>query len=319
MIQCINTRATPLARLLLFTASLALLLPITSCKTQQSAAVSATPQVFASPDEAGKAVAAAAQSQDHDGLLRIFGSGASDVIFTGDPVQDKNSFEGFTQAYQAMNRWRKMLDGSEILLVGADNQPFPIPLRKNPSGQWYFDVGAGRDEILARRIGDNEISTIRTCFVLVDAQHDYFSQKHGGVKQYAQKFISDPGQQNGLYWESTPGAPQSPLGPLAADASDEGYKVQPGHHQPFHGYYFLMLTKQGAAAKGGSKNYLVDGKLTGGFAAVIYPAKYGASGIKTFIVNQDGVIFEKDLGKDTDQVASAMTEFNPDKSWSQLQ
>lgn len=309
----------PAMRLLLLIASFSLLAPVTSCKKQEtdSAAVTATPKTFATPEEAGKALAIAAKSQDQNALLSIFGSGASDVIFTGDPVQDKSGFDGFTQAYQAMNRWRKMADG-EVLLVGPDNLPFPIPLKKNSAGQWYFDAGAGRDEILSRRIGRNELTVIGACSELVNAQHEYFSQKHGGVGQYAQKFISDPGQQNGLYWQPAPGAPQSPLGPAAADASAEGYKIQPGLHQPFHGYYLRMLSKQGSEAKGGVKDYIADGKMTRGFAAVAYPAKYGDSGIKTFIVSQDGVTYEKDLGKSTEQVASAITEFNPDKSWSPL-
>ena len=148
---------------------------------------------------------------------------------------------------------------------------------------------------------------------------EYFSEKHGGVKQYAQKFISDSGQQNGLYWPEVQGQPRSPLGPLAANATAEGYKADPNRHQPFHGYYFVMLDKQGAGAHGGAKDYVVDGKMTGGFAVVAYPAKYGDSGVMTFMVNQDGVIVQKDLGQSTDQVASAMTEFNPDKTWTVVQ
>lgn len=304
-------------RLLLFTTSFALTVPVTSCKKQE-AAPSATPRTFTSPEAASKALALAAQTQDQNALLATFGSGASDVIFTGDPVQDKSGLAGFADAYHVMNRWRKMPDGSEVLLVGAENQPFPIPLKKNATGEWYFDANAGRDEILSRRIGANEITTIAACAAVVDAQQEYFAQKHDGVKQYAQKLISDPGRQNGLYWESPPGAPQSPLGPAAAHASAEGYKIQPDRHQPFHGYYFLMLTKQGPEARGGAKNYLVDGKMTGGFALVAYPAKYGDSGIKTFMVNRDGVTFQKDLGKTTGEVASVMTEFNPDQSWTPL-
>jgi hypothetical protein len=307
-----------LNRLLLFTASFALTLLITSCKKQEAVTPSATPRTFGSPEAASKALASAAQTQDRNALLATFGSGASDVIFTGDPVQDKSGLVGFVDAYHVMNRWRKMPDGSEVLLVGAENQPFPIPLKKNASGEWYFDADAGRDEVLSRRIGANEITAIAACSAVVDAQHEYFSQSHDGVKQYAQKLISDPGRKNGLYWEAATGEPQSPLGPAAANASAEGYKIQPNQHQPFHGYYFLTLAKQGPDAKGGAKNYLINGKLIGGFALVAYPAKYGDSGIKTFIVNQDGVTFEKDLGKSTGEVASAMTEFNPDRSWTSL-
>jgi hypothetical protein len=200
-------------------------------------------------------------------------------------------------------------------VVGADNQVFPIPLKKNAAGQWYFDTAAGKDEMLSRRIGRNELTTIDVCAAIADAQAQYLSQKHGGVRQFAQKFLSDPGQQDGLYWESPVGAPRSPLGPLAVNASAEGYKPDPNHHQAYHGYYYLMLDSQGPGAIGGARNYLVNGKMTGGYAVVAYPANYGQSGIMTFMFNQDGPLIQKDLGKSTDQVASAITEFDPDKSW----
>jgi hypothetical protein len=217
-----------------------------------------------------------------------------------------------------MNRWRKLGDGSEVLLVGADNQAFPIPL-KNAAGQWYFDAAAGKEEILARRIGRDEIVAIDVCQALADAQDQYFAQKHGGVKQYAQKFLSDAGQQNGLYWESPQGSPRSPLGPLVAFATEEGFTVKPDAAQPFFGYYFHRLDKQGSSAKGGAKPYVVNGKMTGGFAYVAYPAKYDDTGVKTFIVNQDRVVYEKNLGKDTADVAKILTEFNPDNTWTALQ
>jgi Protein of unknown function (DUF2950) len=225
---------------------------------------------------------------------------------------------GFAQAYQVMNRWRKLDDGTELLIVGADNQAFPIPLMKNATGQWYFDVAAGKEEILARRIGLDELSAIDVSTALAGAQAQYFSQKHGGVKGYAQKFISDSGQQNGLYWESPAGAPRSPLGPLVAFASEEGISIKPDAAQPFNGYYFRRLDNQGSAAKGGAKPYIVNGKMTGGFAYVGYPAKYGDTGIKTFIINQDGLIYQKDLGKDTVALAKAMSTFNPDQGWTTL-
>jgi Protein of unknown function (DUF2950) len=318
MYHDVGKRANPVVRLVLFAATLALLLAIPSCNKQDAATSPAIPKTFATPQQAGQALAIAAKSEDRDQLLRIFGSNASDIISAGDPVQDKAALNAFTQAYQTMNRWRKMTDGSQVLLIGADNFPFPIPLKKNASGQWYFDTDAGRDEILSRRIGRDELFVINVCSAFVDAQREYYSEKHGGVKQYAQKFLSDPGQQNGLYWDSPQGAPRSPLGPLAAYATNEGYKIQPGQHQPFHGYYFLMLTRQGPDAHGGAKTYIVNGKMTGGFAAVAYPAKYGDSGIMTFMVNQDGVTLQKDLGKSTEQIASAMKEFNPDKTWAPL-
>ncbi|HUA97209.1 MAG TPA: DUF2950 domain-containing protein [Terracidiphilus sp.] len=289
---------------------LALVIPIACHKAETPAT-----KVFATPDDAGDAVQAAVKAGDRDTLMAIFGPGSQDVIYSGDPVEDKNNGTAFAGRYSVMHRWRKMPDGSQVLVVGADNFPFPIPLKKNNDGQWFFDTAAGKDEILNRRIGRNELAVIDVCGAVADAQAEYFAEKHGGVKQYAQKFISDAGQQNGLYWPEVAGQPKSPLGPLAADATAEGYKADPNHHQPFHGYYFAMLDKQGANAGGGAKDYIADGKMTGGFAVVAYPAKYGNSGIMTFMVNQDGVIVQKDLGQTTEQVASAMTAFNPDQTW----
>jgi Protein of unknown function (DUF2950) len=304
---------------LVLAASIALLLPSTACQKQDASTVQAGPTTFSSPEEAGKALAAAAGSQDQNELKQIFGPGSTDLISSGDAVEDKGSLSQFAQAYKVMNRWRRVDDSTELLLVGANNQAFPVPLVKASSGQWYFDSAAGKEEILSRRIGSNEISAIAACNAVVDAQAEYFSQKRGGAKQYAQKFISDPGQQDGLYWNSPQGSPRSPLGPLVAYATAQGYKLQPGQHQPFNGYYFAMLEKQGPDAQGGAKSYVADGKMTGGFALVAYPAHYGDSGIMTFIVNQNGAMFQKDLGKGTDEIASAMTDFNPDKSWNEIQ
>ena len=295
--------------------SVAMLLPIAACNKQGSATAPAGPRTFASPEDAGTALADAAKSQNQDQLQQIFGSGSSDIISSGDAADDKASLNGFAQAYQVMNRWRKLSDGSEVLIVGADNQGFPIPLKKNAAGQWYFDAAAGKDEILSRRIGRDEITAISVCAAVVDAQHQYFAQRHDGVDQYAQQFISNPGQQNGLYWPEVQGQPKSPLGPLVAYATSEGYKVQADKHQPFYGYYFAMLEKQGSGATGGAKDYVTNGKMTGGFAVVAYPAQYGDSGVMTFMADQNGQLLQKDLGKATDQVAAAMTEFNPDKTW----
>jgi hypothetical protein len=304
-----------LTRILCF----ASLLSFVACnKKENPETAQAPPKTFASPDEAGKALGDAAKSQNQEAILAIFGPRSAEIMSTGNPAEDKAALEGFAQAYQVMNRWRKLADGSEVLLVGADNQPFPIPLMKNPAGQWYFDAAAGKEEILARRIGRDELAAMDVCAALADSQAQYYSQKHGGVKQYAQKFISDSGQQNGLYWESPQGSPRSPLGPLVAFATEEGFTVKPDAHQPFYGYYFRQLDSQGPDAKGAAKRYVVDGKMTGGFAYVAYPAKYDESGVRTFIISQDGVVFEKDLGKDTVNVAKAMTEFNPDKSWAAL-
>jgi hypothetical protein len=220
-----------------------------------------------------------------------------------------------------MHRWRKMPDGTQILLVGADNFAFPIPLRKNGAGKWFFDADAGKDEILNRRIGRNELAIIEVCNAVANAQAEYFSQRHDGegTKHYAMKFISDPGRQNGLYWQSPEGQPQSPLGPQVAYATSEGYSVKPDAHAAFHGYYFHMLKGQSNKAPGGEKDFVVDGKMVGGFAFVAYPAEYGNSGVMTFIINQDGVLLQKDLGKTTTETANAMSEFDPDAGWSPVE
>jgi len=216
-----------------------------------------------------------------------------------------------------MHRWRKMPNGAEVLLIGADNFPFPIPLKKNGEGKWFFDTAAGKDEILNRRIGRNELAIIEVCGAVADAEAEYFSQPHDGdkTKQYAAKFLSDPDKQNGLYWKVAEGQPASPLGPLAASAASEGYSAKPEGHTAFHGYYFRMLKGQSDKAPGGAKDYVVNGKMTGGFAFVAYPAEYGNSGVMTFIINQDGVLLEKDLGKTTTETASAMGVFDPDPGW----
>jgi hypothetical protein len=277
--------------------------------------------VFASPDEAASGLLDAAKSGDQNAVLAIFGPESKEIIFSGDAVQDKSTVGAFVTAYGVMHRWRKMNDGAQILLIGADNFSFPIPLKKNGSGQWFFDTAAGKDEILTRRIGRNELAVIDVCGALADAQAEYFSQRHegGGPKEYAVKFISDSGKQNGLYWESPEGQPKSPLGPLVVFATAEGYNAKPDAHIPFHGYFFHMITRQGSHAPGGAKDYMVNGKMAGGFAFVAYPAEYGNSGIMTFIINQDGVLLQKDLGKTTTETASAMSEFDPDTSWSQVQ
>jgi hypothetical protein len=278
-------------------------------------------QTFASPDDAGNALLTSAQSGDPNKIIAVFGPDSKDIVVTGDSVQDKNTADQVIAAYNAMHRWRKMPDGSQTLLLGADNFPFPIPLKKNPAGQWYFDVAAGREEILVRRIGRNELSVIDVCMALADAQGQYYSMHHddGSTHVFAAKFISDTGKQNGLYWESPEGKPKSPLGPLAAFATNEGYSLKPDSHVPFHGYYFHMLTGQGANVPGGAKDFVVNGKMTGGFAFVAYPAEYRNSGVMTFIINQDGVLLQKDLGPDTAQTAAAMTKFDPDASWTTVQ
>jgi len=319
MFHLVGNRASLGLRFLLLVVGAATLLSIWACnKKEQPSPVQASPKTFASPDDAGKGLFEAVKSGNQETVLAIFGPGTKELIYAGDAAEDKASLDGFVRAYQVMNRWRKLGDGSELLLVGADNQAFPIPL-KNAAGQWYFDAAAGKEEILARRIGRDEIVAIDVSEALADAQEQYFAQKHGGVKQYAQKFISDAGQQNGLYWESPQGFPRSPLGPLVAFATEEGFTLKPDAAQPFYGYYFRRLDSQGSNARGGAKPYVVNGKATGGFAYVAYPAKYDITGVKTFIINQNRVVYEKNLGKDTADVAKSLTEFNPDNTWTALQ
>lgn len=295
---------------------LALAISLASCRRTEKPSV----QVFATPDDAGNALLEAAKSMDQTAALAIFGPESKELISSGDAVEDKNAASAFVERYGEMHRWRRMPDGSQILLVGADNFSFPVPLKKNSDGKWLFDTAAGKEEILNRRIGRNELATIATCEAAARAQMQYYTQLHDGArKQYALKFISDPGKQNGLYWQSSPGQPESPLGPLVAYATAEGYTAKPDAHLPFNGYYFHMLKGQTDKARGGAKNYIVDGKMVGGFAFVAYPTKYGNSGVMTFIIDQDGVLLEKNLGENTTETATAMTEFDPDSSWSPVQ
>jgi hypothetical protein len=322
MLRTAPTSKMSTSRLRAMAVAFTVFLPLVACNNNTSkppASSEAGPRTFATPEDAGSALVAAAKSDDRNVLLAIFGPGSKDLIFSGDDAQDKLTAERFTTAYQTMDRWRKQTDGSEVLIVGADNHAFPIPLKQNSEGQWYFDTAAGKDEILSRRIGDNELAAIDVMAAMADAQAQYLAQRHGGVKQYAQKFISDEGKQDGLYWKSAEGEPKSPLGPLVGFASTEGFAPpQAGKQQPFHGYFYRMLTKQGSDAKGGTKDYIVNGKMTGGFAFIAYPEKYGDTGIATFIINQDGILYDKDLGNSTTETATSATGFNPGKTWTQV-
>jgi hypothetical protein len=292
---------------------LTLVIPLATCHKSDKDST----KTFATPDDAANALITAAKPGDQAALIKIFGPDSKDLMSSGDAVEDKNTIDEFIARYGTMHRWRNLGDGSEILLVGADNFAFPIPLRKNASGQWFFDTAAGRDEVLNRRVGRNELAVIDVCEAAADAQAEYFSQLHDGAttNQYAQKFLSDPGKHNGLYWQSAEGQAKSPLGPLMAFATAEGYSAKPDAHAPFHGYYFHMLKSQGSNAPAGAKNYVVDGKMVDGFAFVAYPAEYGNSGVMTFMINQDGVLLQKDLGKTTTETATAMTQFDPGTGW----
>jgi hypothetical protein len=280
-------------------------------KSSEPATGTVEQRTFASPAAAGAALFEAAKAGDQNELMAIFGPQGKDILFSGDAVKDKNTAQRFVTAYSQMNRWSKSKAGGEILYIGTDNFPFPIPLDQNPSGQWAFNTAAGKDEVLARRIGDGELTALGVLTEIVRAQEDYFGQTH----QFAQKFVSDEGQRNGLYWPVPEGQTPSPLGPLAEVAKALGYS-RSDKPQPFNGYYYKILTEQGNEAKGGAKNYLTNGKLTGGFAVVAWPAKYRDSGIMSFIVGKDGVIYQKDFGEKTAEAVASVTEYNPGEGWS---
>jgi hypothetical protein len=282
-----------------------------SCgKSEKPATEEIAQRAFASPEAAGAAFLEAAKSGDQAALLALFGPEGKTVLFSGDPVKDKDNLEDFVAAYNQMHRWREIKVGGQMLYIGADNYPFPIPLGKNAAGQWVFDTAAGKDEILARRIGKDELTAIAASGAVAEAQRKYFSKQ----KQYAQKFISDEGKQNGLYWPVTAGQTPSPLEGVRDFAKAAGYTNSGDKAQAFGGYYFKFLTKQGANATGGAKDYLVNGKLTG-FAMVAYPAEYRNSGIMTFLVGTDGVVYQKDLGEKTTEVAETITEYDPSDGW----
>jgi len=274
-------------------------------------------KTFPSPGDAALALYSAMKSSDSRALTEILGSNSGQLLHTGDDVADGRMVQNFLRRYEQMHRVVVEPDQTATLYVGAENWPTPIPLVKNSSGAWYFDTESGKQEILYRRVGTNENDAIEVLHSLVDAQREYASEPRDGskTKRYAARFLSEVGKHNGLYWKTNDNEPPSPIGPLIANAAGEGYSVQQGQRPPFHGYYFRLLTRQGPAAKGGAKDYVVNGELTKGFAFVAYPSEYRNSGVMTFVVNQDGVVFEKDLGQDTGKIAAAMPEYNPDNSW----
>jgi len=291
-----------------------------SCQRKGTAIPGAAPgqATFASPEDAGKELAEAAKNDNQQQLLAIFGPDSKDVIFSGNAAEDKSSFAQFASAYGRMNRWRQLEGGSEILLVGVSNTAFPIPIRKDSSGKWFFDTPAGKSELVNRDIGRNELANIDVCGVLRIAEMEYFEQEHDAQKQYARKFISDPGKQDGLYWPEQPGKAKSPIGPQIAYATDEGAKLQPSLHKPFYGYYYGILMTQGPFASGGLRDYARNGIMNRGFGFIAYPAKYGVSGVMTFIINQDGIVFQKDMGATTDDEAPFIRQFDPDSSWTEV-
>ena len=268
-------------------------------------------KTFANPQDAGKALYEALKSMDKPAMEAVLGASSANIVSSGDEVEDKNNADFFVKRYEQMNRWAKEVNGDQTFILGAENWPFPVPLKKDAAGTWYFDSKAGLKEILFRRIGKNELAAIRTCHVLAEAQDEYFSQK----QEYAQHIVSQPGQQNGLYWKTAEGETESPIGPLVAYATARGYGGQHDTPQPFYGYFFHTLTAQGAHVKGGAKSYIVAGKMTGGFAYLAWPAEYRNSGVMTFLVAPDGTVYEKDLGPQTAALAKEIKAYNPDKTW----
>ena len=269
-------------------------------------------KTFSSAEEATNALVTAAQNNDEKAMLEILGPDQKQVVSSGDETEDAQNRANFVKRYQDMHRLVKEPDGTTTLYIGAENWPTPIPL-VNKGNSWYFDTDAGKKEILYRRVGRNEISAIRVCQELVAAEKEYYSMQHN---EYAQKIFSDEGQRNGLYWKAADGKAQSPIGPLVASAFAEGYaKSEGGTPAPYRGYYYRILVRQGKNGPGGAKNYIVNGKMTEGFAFVAYPAEYRSSGVMTFVVGADGVVYQKDLGEKTDVLAKDLKAYNPNSSW----
>jgi len=288
----------------------------------QGYAAQARERVFASPEEAVKALVDAVKADNMEELRAIFGPAGKEVLSSGDATEDRAGRERFLKAYETKNALIQDGDAKVVLQMGTEEWPFPIPIVKRGE-RWSFDTRKGKEELINRRIGRNELNTIQVCLAYVDAQREYALKDRdaNGLLEYAQKFRSDPGKKNGLYWEVKAGEAQSPLGPLFAAAQERGYSTKGagGKPVPYYGYYYRILTGQGKNAPGGAYDYMVRGNMIGGFALVAYPAKYGSSGIMTFIVNQDGVVYQKDLGKSTEKSAVAMKLFNPDQTWKRAQ
>ena len=269
---------------------------------------------YPTPEAAADALAAAIAAQGNAALLEVLGPKAKPIIDSGDPVADANARKRFEEAWAAAHAIQAEGDAKATLDVGSDRWPFPVPIVKEASG-WRFDTDAGDDEILARRIGRNERSAIQVCLAYVDAQREYYEADpdKDGLLHYASRIASTPGRRDGLYWPTKEGEPPSPLGPEFAAAKQEGYA--PGKGEPYHGYRYRILTSQGPHAKGGAYDYVAKKELFGGFALVAWPATWGTSGVMTFLVNQDGVVFEKDLGPDTAKAVAKIKSFDPDPSW----
>jgi hypothetical protein len=285
----------------------------------QGYAAQAREKVYASPEEVVKALVDAVRANNMKELSAIFGPAGKEVLSSGDAIADRAGRERFLKAYEMKNALIQDGDAKVVLQIGKEEWPFPIPIVKRGE-KWSFDARKGKEELLNRRIGRNELDTIQTCLAYVDAQREYAGKDRDGdgLFEYAQKFVSTPGKKDGLYWEAKAGEEESPLGDFAARATREGYKKTNNKPVPYHGYYFKLLKAQGRNAPGKAYDYIVRGKMIGGFALVAYPAQYGSSGVMTFIVNHDGVVYQKDLGRNTGKAAQAMKLFNPDSTWKKV-
>jgi Protein of unknown function (DUF2950) len=283
-----------------------------------TASIVSAQQDFKTPDEAASALASAAKAGDRKAIVTVLGPDGQDIVSSGDEVADAATRQKFVAAYDAKHQIAMEGDNKAMLVIGQEDFPLPIPLVRK-DGLWRFDTAAGREEILFRRVGRDELDAIQSCLAYVDAQNEYAERDRtaAGANTYAQRIISAPGKKDGLYWPTSQGEDASPLGELIAEATAQGYRPGDGR-TPFHGYYFKILTKQGPAAPGGELDYIVRGKMIGGFALVAYPAEYRNSGVMTFIVNHTGNVFQKDLGPDTAKLAERMTSFNPDQSWTKV-
>jgi len=329
MTLSIETKRVHLSRLF---AMAGLLLAVTACDTTgmqdssnpprhyfSSTAPAAGQEVFATPEQAVDGLVTASRNGNTAEVQKILGPAAKKLLHSGDKVADRSGREKFLAAYDKAHALENVSETRRELVVGSEQWPLPIPVVYTAKEGWWWDTPAGADEILNRRIGRNELNVLEVCRAYVEAQREYGAshRTEHHKREYAQRFFSTEGKQDGLYWETADGADESPLGPLIAAATAEGYSEKAGikHHEPYHGYYFKILAAQGDDAAGGARNYVKDGNMTGGFALVAYPAQYGNSGVMTFIVNHNGIVYEKNFGKQSAEIAGQMKVYDPDSSW----
>jgi hypothetical protein len=289
---------------------------VLGCSKKEATTASETSQkTFATPAEAGKALQTAVMAKDDGAMGRILGPKAKTLVSSGDPAEDAAAIDSFGKKYDRMNRWVAMTDGSQVLHIGADNYPFPVPLVQDASSQWHFDPGTGDEELRARRIGRNELLAIEACKLIASAEELY----HQNAQQYTDTIISTPGKQDGLYWEAPEGQSSSPLGTRIGFAKGIFVSGAPSKNPVFNGYNFRVLTAQAGTAKGGAKNYIANGKMTGGFAIIASPVNYQESGIMTFVLGRDGILYQQDLGPQTPNAAAVIQQYDPNDGWAQAE